>query len=155
MKAFPRTPGVQYNACGVLYKLTRDETICPKVVRSGGVLAILTAMRNNPDKSQVQEMACAAIAGLCKTDAALICRQGGIADIVAAMKTHLQVALVQEAACGAIWKLAINSKDEGRERIRRDGAIAAVEASMATHRTNDLIHTYGNDALIALAVREV
>jgi len=149
MKAIPTAAGVQHNACGVLRSLAANEGICPKIVRAGGVVATLIAMRNHADAPNVQTIACGALASLAKADAALICQQGGIVDIVSAMKSHREVALVQEQACGAIWKLAINN-EAGQERIRRDGAIGAIQAALAKHRTNDLIQTYGAWALETL-----
>ena len=146
MKAIPTAAGVQHNACGVLRTLAANKAICPKIVRAGGVVATLIAMRNHPNAPNVQTIACGVLASLAKADAALICQQGGIVDIVSAMKSHREVALVQEQACGAIWKLAINN-EEGQERIRRDGAIAAIQAALAKHQTNDLIQTYGAWAL--------
>jgi len=151
MKANPKALGVQRNACGVLRSLAANKAICPKIVRAGGVVAILTAMRNNAEASNIQSIACGALSNIAEVDAALICQQGGIVDIVSAMKSHREVALVQEQACCAMWKLAINN-EEGLERIRRDGAIPAVQAALAKHREDDLIHTYGNRALRALKV---
>jgi len=150
MKALPMASGVQRQACGVLRNLTENNLLSKKVANAGGIAAILTAMRNHPDASQVHDVACGALANLAEDNAVLLCQQGAVADVVAAMKSHLDVESVQEQACLAIWLLAANHQ-EGKIRIRRDGAIPAVQAAMARHPTNATIQSHGSSAIEELA----
>ena len=146
MQALPMATKVQQNACGLLRSLAENDAICAGIVRAGGVLAILTAMRNHTNASMVQGLACGALSNLARADAALICQQGAIVDIVAAMKAHRDVLRVQEQGCAAIWNLA-QYHEEGGKQIRQHGVSPAILAALSKYPENHMIQLYGDRAL--------
>ena len=101
---------------------------------SGGVAAVVAAMRTHADVVAVQEQGCHALHNLAISDdiSTLIGSSGGVAAVVAAMRAHADVAAVQEAGCMALKNLAIGNDTNG-DLIGSSGGVEAMVAAMTQH----------------------
>jgi hypothetical protein len=90
MKAHPKHPEVQKNACAALWGLAVKGLATGFSGERNLTLPLLLLL---PDFNQIT-----------------IAKKGGIELILRAMKLHPYYSDLQEKACGALWNLAVNSR---------------------------------------------
>ena len=96
------------------------------IANAGGIVAILSGMKDHIDHAGVQEQGCGALRNLANNveNRVSIANAGGmIAAIVSGMKAHTDHAGVQEQGCGALANLATN--DDIEVLIANAGGILA------------------------------
>lgn len=64
MRAHPKVPAVQINACGALCNIASFDENTSLICNRGGLDSILSAMRVHPDQQYVQENGCGALVAL-------------------------------------------------------------------------------------------
>jgi hypothetical protein len=148
-------------ACHTLRNLsTGHADIQTKIVREGGVVAILDAMNNEQVEKclsiSICKIACSALANLAKLNEdnqIIIEREGGIAAIVAAMKAHPDESKLQTLACEALEKLLWEDDDCASVNncicvaMKEEGGISAIVTAMKTHPDETELQTHGCNAL--------
>ncbi|XRB21102.1 putative leucine-rich repeat receptor-like protein kinase [Pseudoscourfieldia marina] len=118
------------------------------------VHAILVAMRNWPNHTNVQRVACTALWNLCGANDAenksRIGEAGGVDQVLSAMRAHETNAGVQEEACSALGNLSYNHAENAR-RIGEAGGVAVVLSVMRAHETSADVQEEACSALGNLA----
>jgi hypothetical protein len=118
---------------------------------NGGVEHILSAMKNFPDNSKLQQYGCSSLSRLspferCQLE---ILDHGGISVLICALTTHSLDATIQEAACRTLLNLCSNVNV--KEVVSNDGGIDSISIAMAMHPTNLLIQELGCEVLCQLS----
>lgn len=111
MEAHPTDAVLQGEACGALGNLAADERNQVEVSSTGGVSAVVAAMREHKDSAGVQEKACGALGNFTAGNAEnqlIVTREGGIDLVLEAMALHRKKAKVQQNASTVLQILASN-----------------------------------------------
>jgi hypothetical protein len=146
-------------ACYVLAGLSfrSDSDTQSTIGRLGGVVAILTVMRLQPDDELIQQFACGVLGNLLidnEANAQLVHQAGGIGVIVLAMETHRSSANLQEWALRTLNNLC--HYESLRPHVVNAGGLSAIRDAVriASERpsTNDAFdsafcRTWAMDAL--------
>jgi len=111
---------------------SEENEVAAQTAAVGGTDAVLQAMREHPDKADVQEAACRAIRHLAlhAQNRLQICRCHGLETIRTSMRNHLDDAGVQESGCLALGNLAF--EPECRHAVSK-GLIEAIVHGMHQH----------------------
>jgi len=104
-----------------------------RVVRGGGIQAVLSTMRAHPTNAALMEHCCGALCNITVYAEARIAvaKQGGIELLVAAMRAHPTVERLQKRCCGALAH--IGRADPNKPLIVAAGGLEAVLAAMQLH----------------------
>ncbi|KAK3239823.1 hypothetical protein CYMTET_50280 [Cymbomonas tetramitiformis] len=144
---------VQEQGCRALTSIViRSEGNKGKVVQSGGLRAVLLALRRHVRHAGVQEQSCRALKNFAaSTDVqAMLAKAGGLGAVVASLRAHPQHVGVQEQACGALVNLATTATT----RVQAAVVVYAVIGALRTHAAHSGVQENGCRVLKNLAINK-
>jgi hypothetical protein len=143
---------VQRYACRALANLAGNAANEERIVSSGGLDHIYTAMAAHVAMSEVQRYACMALANLAGNAAneERIVSSGGLDHIYTAMAAHMGVPDAQWRGVMCLYNLSLSPANLPALKAGRRAA-AALRAALAAHPTHADIQELAPKALACLA----
>ena len=127
MNRFTTNLKVQQMGCGAFRALTYDEASVPFIRDADGLAAVLSSMKNNPNKLLVQREACYFLQNMLvhENDTANAISKSRVVPIIAdAMANEHADAEFIQSVCGLIANLALNKR--AKAAIGKSGAIPCI-----------------------------
>lgn len=137
MKIHQKDVGVQTFGCGFLMMLASDQHGQAKVIKGGGVGAVVMTMKYIKEDAVCQRNACGALTNLSagsEVNKSAILNAGAVLLVAEGMTIHFPDDVrVQRESCGLFANLAM-ATELVRKRMRQEGAIEALEVAQNNHK---------------------
>jgi len=156
----PRSSAKDFaNACSELSKSSSTLRGKKKITESGGVNALVKAMRRSDATTDMVCAACTTLWDLCHSEddgtaanySREIANRGGIEALLQLLSgSHRYCVEVADAACKVIQQLALAG--EARSRLCSQGGLAKIEQIMSQHSTCAGVQESGCSAICNLAL---
>ena len=139
MNRFTTNLKVQQMGCGAFRALTYDEASVPFIKDADGLAAVLSSMKNNPNKLLVQREACYFLQNMLvhENDTANAISKSRVVPIIAdAMGSEHADAEFIQSVCGLIANLALNKR--AKAAIGKSGAIPCIIDALNSSKDLDV-----------------
>lgn len=131
----------------------KHRDISKFAVESGGIQALVSAIRDRPNSEAVQWKATSALGQLvlCEGQAsqALVGEVGGVEVVISALRGHPNSEPVQEHGAEALAAI-VTGHEENQTRARKGGGVEAVVVSLEHHVGRELLQRWASAALAGL-----
>lgn len=139
MNRFTTNLKVQQMGCGAFRALTYDEASVPFIKDADGLAAVLSSMKNNPNKLLVQREACYFLQNMLvhENDTANAISKSRVVPIIADAigNEHADAEFIQ-SVCGLIANLALNKR--AKAAIGKSGAIPCIIDALNSSKDLDV-----------------
>ena len=139
MNRFTTNLKVQQMGCGAFRALTYDEASVPFIKDADGLAAVLSSMKNNPNKLLVQREACYFLQNMLvhENDTANAISKSRVVPIIAdAMGSEHADAEFIQSVCGLIANLALNKR--AKAAIGKSGAVPCIIDALNSSKDLDV-----------------
>lgn len=150
MQTFVQDERLQADGCEFIRGLCVDDGTV-KVMKAGGLQAVVISMTINPESQWVQQEGLGALAQFAKREPEAVIQKGGLDTVIRTMENFPRFSWVQMWGCQALICFV---KATGPTRIQDLRGFEIAEAAMQAHEKAEAVQRFGAELLQYKPVQE-